>query len=357
VAVKNLNDNTQNIVISIQNNANFAIADLVLGSVDGSSYYFNVGDDSTGYCSVRAVFINAHGTCDTSWGGSASDYCLEFARDGDSSMSCTATVLDNFGSNYKYSFLPGAFHMRLNGDQSGVGLTSHYVGNDRAGYCHVDITGSVCNTLTGCLYLVGGTGLNGCFLENEDEAYNEEVYWVKEAGALGGVEGDFSIDFRPLSGGVFTTGKISQTLGGDSSAAIANALNSLPNNVVDNVQVTQNNDACAVQTSTKNTKNGLRNVDILAGYTVSFDAYTNSGTQNLMSVNAAACSDGCQPLLSGLADGAGTAVTTATVVVGQAAESNSFECGARGKCDGSSGICECFEGFTGESCSTLSTLV
>lgn len=354
-AVKNLNDDDENIIVALQGEVNFDIANLRKGSVDGTHYTFNIGNDSVGHCLVKNVELHASGLCDTSWGGSSTDFCLEFSfLDSGSSVSCGTTVLDNFGNNFDYSFLPGRIYMPTV-DDADLSSGSYFVGNDRNGYCLLSLSGIAAAT-DGSYADIAGLALAGCYLENQDEVYNEVSYWLKPYGALGGVSGEVSIDFRPTSGGIYTTNKIDMT-SSSAASSIAEALNSLPNNVIDSVSVASSTSACSVETGIKNTKNNLVNIDLLAGYTVSFDAYTNAGDQNLLSVSTVPCGNGCQPKISGLETASNEAILSAKVVVSQQAESNSYECGARGKCDGSSGICECFSGFTGESCSTVSTLV
>merc|ERR1711968_344537 len=84
------------------------------------------------------------------------------------------------------------------------------------------------------------------------------------------------------------------------------------------------------------------------------------GPQNLLTVKSILCQDGCTPKLSGLelqVTNSAESYTAQQVKELTLADYNSYECGRRGKCDYTSGICECFSGYTGLACGTITSLV
>jgi len=130
---------------------------------------------------------------------------------------------------------------------------------------------------------------------------------------------------------------------GDFQNDIRLALLRLPNQVIDDVSVT----ATAVGSAE------TAAVEVV----VTFSGEAVRGPQNFLIVEDYECSAGCTPRITGL--GLETAVPKyfSRYEEAHASEFNSYECGRRGKCDYSSGLCQCFEGYTGENCQVLTTLV
>lgn len=127
---------------------------------------------------------------------------------------------------------------------------------------------------------------------------------------------------------------------GDFANDIRFALLRLPNKVIDDVRVT------VTWTSTTQ-------VDV----EISFSGDAVQGVQNWLTVVDYECSAGCTPRITGLH---GIDIDDSKIDIKSGANYNnylSFECGRRGKCDYTTGLCQCFDGYTGENCNTLTTLV
>jgi len=116
---------------------------------------------------------------------------------------------------------------------------------------------------------------------------------------------------------------------------VESALEELPNRVIDNVDV---------HSSVFQSRLFLH---------ISFVGEYVQGPQNLLTVLDISCRDGCTPQLTGLE----LQVATQNITEVLEADFNSYECGRRGKCDYTTGLCSCFAGYTGLSCSTISCLV
>jgi hypothetical protein len=167
----------------------------------------------------------------------------------------------------------------------------------------------------------------------------------------------FALNFRSRINETYSTIPIRFDVGFGSTGSLSDfandvklALLGLPNQVIDGVEVSVQADP---------------SVSSAYFIRVTFTGDSVQGRQNLLSVNTIRCGDGCTPKITGLpleetvktfAD-PWFNVAWSTVNETVASDYNSYECGRRGKCDYSTGLCDCFEGYTGEACSEQTTLV
>ncbi len=144
------------------------------------------------------------------------------------------------------------------------------------------------------------------------------------------------INFYSPTGGLNTANGFSSDGLHEFVLDIQNGLERLPNRVIDKVEV-----HAAVDASSQIHVN------------ITFVGDNVQGPQNLVTVRSYLCGDGCSPKLSGLE----LQVSTQNITELLLSDFNSYECGRRGKCDYTTGVCQCFAGYTGLSCSTVACLV
>jgi len=118
------------------------------------------------------------------------------------------------------------------------------------------------------------------------------------------------------------------------------ALLNLPNRVIDGVTV-----AATVDYTTMS-----------VAMTVTFSGASVQGPQHLLIVEDYECGAGCTPKIDGLNLETRYGRQSSNTTDIQNANYNSYECGRRGKCDYTTGLCSCFTGYTGDNCNTLTTL-
>lgn len=147
------------------------------------------------------------------------------------------------------------------------------------------------------------------------------------------------------------------TLAYNLAADIEDALLELPNKVVDEIDVD-------VSFADVLDGNGFTWHSMIFNFTMTSENLV--GRQNLFAVDADECLyPGCSPVLEGLNlitfEGEGGPwflqnYTAGFIEETQVTDYNSYECGRRGQCDYRTGICHCFEGFTGPACATMTEL-
>merc|ERR1711865_137996 len=139
---------------------------------------------------------------------------------------------------------------------------------------------------------------------------------------------------------------------------IKSALEGLPNGVIDEVSVGVNfvtNGLVDYQAATYEASGDQWQLNMK----ITFTGTAVAGPQNFLIPQVDECLAGCTPKITGLnlvsvQDKVGA---YSRVEEDTRADFNNYECGRRGKCDYDSGVCECFEGYTGLACGVQTALV
>jgi hypothetical protein len=219
------------------------------------------------------------------------------------------------------------------------------------GFDHSKVRGCVCDPQYGdvdcskrmCPH--GNDMMDRRLNQNDETQYQTQRITFQQKEATSQATRTFALTYKSRLNETFTTIPIvvnhASTVA--MSAHIESALLNLPNGVIDGVHVhseyNQNIDGA--------------NTDDVITINITFTGDSNQGQQNLLTVEDYACADGCTPQLQGIDLRDDTGNVTEHIF----ADYNSFECGRRGKCDYESGVCECFEGFTGPSCGLCTSLI
>ncbi len=191
-----------------------------------------------------------------------------------------------------------------------------------------------------------------------DEKYHEQTILLIASNDLDEIEAKtFALTFKSRLNETFTTYPIviPSAQATTDLTALANdvrlALLKLPNRVIDDVIVTAesgNNENYFEQEI-----DSVENIEI----TIQFSGDAVQGHQHALIIESYECTVGCTPRITGmnLQTRVGANYSEVTEII--QSDYNSYECGRRGKCDYTTGLCSCFTGYTGENCNMLTTLV
>lgn len=218
------------------------------------------------------------------------------------------------------------------------------------------------------------------------QTYFTQVITFRPSSLTSSLTGTFALTFKSKLNETYTTIPIVLAYGLNAgntpgtAGTFANflldvraALESLPNRVIDQVEVFGKILPIAtalgggVLATVTAGRASLFSTHKLVLY-IKFTGANVQGPQNMLTVKANPCSAGCTPKLTGLSP---LSVSLNTVqelpltsviynfvtLAYPGVDYQSFECGRRGKCDYSTGICQCFSGYTGQACNTITALV
>lgn len=207
-----------------------------------------------------------------------------------------------------------------------------------AGYGDVDCSKRLCDQGTDVMDLRPDL-TNPAKHQIQNIVFDAHAPTLSEPGGLYGKT--FALTFKSKLNETFTTEPIIFPTGPNDLPSflldVEQALKRLPNRVIDDVDVSGSFDAAGS----------------MASLNVTFTGNHVQGPQNLLTVRSYECGDGCTPKITGL----DLQLNTMSVLEKQRSDFNSYECGRRGKCDYTTGVCNCFAGYSGATCATISCLV
>jgi hypothetical protein len=158
--------------------------------------------------------------------------------------------------------------------------------------------------------------------------------------------GEFALTFRSTLNEEFTT----KTLNAYNltESVVEDALNSLPNKVIEEASVVLYRNL-----SKYNSTTSLGSTDLVI--LITFNGAMTAGDQYALECRSAYCGSGCQPKIEHPID---FKVGSECMVVNNYQDSiaQNWECSGRGEC-GEFGVCECYEGYTDEFCSTKTAII
>jgi len=189
---------------------------------------------------------------------------------------------------------------------------------------------------------------NDLLVSTKYQTQNIEFYFPELSGAsaLPATTKTFALTFKSRLNETFTTIPIVFGVNdmNDFVHDIQTALLNLPNRVIDGITV-----AASKSTGVSGYQKIMVNV--------TFTGNAVQGPQHMLTVESFECDAGCTPMITGLDLETRINYPSSNISEPQKADLNSYECGRRGKCDYTTGLCSCFLGYTGDNCNTLTTLV
>lgn len=182
---------------------------------------------------------------------------------------------------------------------------------------------------------------NYALYANAEPSPETQVIYITNVFATDDKANDqFALTFRSTLNEEFTTYPLS--VFNLTAEQVEDAINSLPNKVVEEAEAVVS-------------VNGTESKDLMIQIT--YNGAMTSGDQFALECRQNYCGAGCQPRMANAIGQNNGTVACSVINDYVVANALNTECSGRGRCDYETGICECFEGYTDEYCSTQTALI